>query len=86
MPIVSIFFGIIIRVFHDDHPPPHVHVEYGGYAAVVDIRSGQILGGKLPPRVARLVEEWRGLHRRELERCWAEAQAGKQPKRIAPLG
>jgi hypothetical protein len=28
MPTLSTFFGIIIRMWHDDHPPPHIHVEY----------------------------------------------------------
>ena len=36
MPVLSIFFGIIVRMWHDDHPPPHVHVEYQGYEALVD--------------------------------------------------
>jgi hypothetical protein len=57
MPILSIFFGIVIRMFHDDHPPPHFHAEYGEFAAVIDIATGRVLGGRLPPRVARLVEE-----------------------------
>jgi hypothetical protein len=85
MPIISIFFGIIIRMFHDDHPPAHFHAEYGEHAAVIDIATGQILGGRLPPRVARLVEEWRRLHVRKLQRAWKEARRAKQPKRIPPL-
>lgn len=24
MPILSVFFGIVIRMWHDDHPPPHI--------------------------------------------------------------
>jgi hypothetical protein len=45
MPIVSIFLGIVIRMFHDDHPPPHFHAAYGEYAAVIDIATGGVLGG-----------------------------------------
>jgi hypothetical protein len=26
MPIISSFFGIYVRMYFDDHPPPHVHV------------------------------------------------------------
>jgi hypothetical protein len=85
MPVISIFFGIIIRMFHDDHPPPHFHAEYGEYSAVIDIGTGRMLGGRLPPRVARLVEEWRGARVRQLQRAWDDAQHGKQPKRIPPL-
>ena len=85
MPIISVFLGIVVRLFHDDHPPPHMHAEYGEYRAVVDIATGRVLGGRLPPRVRRLVEEWRRARREDLERAWREAQAGKQPRRIRPL-
>jgi len=34
MPILSVFFGIIVRMWHDDHPPPHIHVEYQGFEAL----------------------------------------------------
>ena len=85
MPIISIFFGIIVRVFHDDHPPPHFHVEYGEHTAVVDLSTGMILAGKLPPRVVRLVQEWRKPNVARLRGCWTAAQSGKQPTRIRPL-
>jgi hypothetical protein len=85
MPIVSVFLGIVVRLFHDDHPPPHMHVEYGEYTAVIEIATGRLLGGRLPPRVRRLVEEWRRARGRELDRAWKQAQAGKMPRRIRPL-
>ena len=43
MPILSVFFGMIVRMWHDDHPPPHVHVEYQGFVAQVSIETGDIL-------------------------------------------
>ena len=85
VPIISIFLGIIIRIFHDDHPPPHFHVEYAEHGAIVNLENGRLLAGRLPPRAARLVEEWRRLHLHRLRRCWEDAQAGKSPKRIPPL-
>jgi hypothetical protein len=85
VPIISIFFGIIVRVFHDDHQPPHCHIEYAEHRAIVAIETGRLLVGKLPVRVARLVEEWRRLNLDQLRRCWNDAQAGKPPKRIPPL-
>jgi hypothetical protein len=85
VPIVSVFLGIVVRLFHDDHPPPHMHVEYAEYAGVIEIATGRLLGGRLPPRVRRLVEEWRRVRRDDLRRAWLEAQAGKQPRRIRPL-
>jgi hypothetical protein len=45
---ISRFFGIIIRMFHKDHSPPHFHVEYGEYKAVFSIREQKVLEGNLP--------------------------------------
>jgi len=42
MSTLSIFFGIIIRMWHDDHPPPHIHAEYQGFEALVNIATGEV--------------------------------------------
>jgi len=55
MPILSVFFGIIVRMWHDDHPPPHIHVEYQGFEALVDIRTGDVTTGRLPRKAAAMV-------------------------------
>ena len=57
MPILSVFFGIIVRMWHDDHPPPHIHVEYQGFEALVDVRTGEVRQGRLPGRAATIVKE-----------------------------
>ena len=85
MPIISIFFGIIIRVFHKDHHPPHFHVQYGEFKAIIEIKTGKILHGKLPKRTHRLVSEWRKLHLFEIQKAWDEAQELKNPRKIKPL-
>jgi len=85
MPVISAFFGIVIKVFHHDHFPPHIHIGYAEKRAVVEISTGQILSGQLPKRVQRLVEEWRLLHRREIMDSWSNAQSGKMPRKIRPL-
>lgn len=85
MPEVSRFFGIVIRIYFEDHAPPHFHAEYGGDESRVDMASGRILSGSLSPRVLRLVHEWLALHRAELLEDWRLA-ANRQPLRpIAPL-
>lgn len=66
MPEISRFFGIVIKMFFDDHNPPHFHAEYGGDLALIDIRSLAVFSGRLPPRVTGLVIEWATLHQREL--------------------
>lgn len=85
MPVISTFFGIIIRIFHDDHNPPHFHVYYSEHEAVIEIVSGKMIRGSLPTRAKKLVEEWRMLHQNELLKCWSQAQQLKSLKKIKPL-
>ncbi len=70
MPIISVFFGIIIRMYHDDHAPPHFHASYQGFEALIRIQSGSVLAGKLPRKALRLVQEWAERHRDELLENW----------------
>jgi hypothetical protein len=57
MPEISRFFGIVIKMFFDDHNPPHFHAEYGGDRALIDIRTLAVFSGRLAPRVIGLVIE-----------------------------
>lgn len=75
MPVISTFFGILIRMWHDDHPPPHIHVEYQGFEALVEIETGNVKAGQLPRKVVRIVREWCFEHRQELRENWAKATA-----------
>jgi|GEM_PF-1936006 len=52
MPIVSVFFGITIRMYFGDHPPPHIHAAYQGQAALISIETGKVLRGSLRSRAA----------------------------------
>ena len=65
MPEISSFYGIIISMFFVDHNPPHFHVKYQGYEAIIDIATGTIRG-ELPRRALNLVYEWLDLHKDEL--------------------
>ena len=85
MPEICRFFGIIIRMFFDEHDPPHFHAEYQGNKAVFDL-NGNIMKGNLNSKTAtRLVREWIDLHLRELNEDWELVRAGKETKKIAPL-
>lgn len=85
MPIISTFFGIVIRMFYDEHKPPHVHVEYQSHKAVLDF-LGNIVRGDLKSRTAlKLVREWIDLHVDELKKDWDLASTGKEVKKISPL-
>ena len=66
MPLISLFFGIKIYIYYDDHDPPHFHADYQGKKAVFDFR-GNIINGNLGSRTAtKLVREWVDLHAEEL--------------------
>jgi hypothetical protein len=82
MPTISVFFGITIRMFFSDHPPPHFHVAYQRHRAVIAVQSGVIFGGALPPAVHRLVREWAGRHRAELTDNWERARARRALQRV----
>lgn len=85
MPEISRFFGIVIRMFFDEHNPPHVHAEYQGKKALFDLQ-GNVTRGDLSSRTAtRLVREWIDLHVTELQEDWELAQQGRDVKKIAPL-
>lgn len=85
MPEICRFLGIVIKMFFDDHNPPHFHAEYGEYEALIDITHLSVFAGRLPPRVLGLVIEWATLHQQELLDDWTRAQAQKSLRRIEPL-
>ncbi|MFZ4538137.1 DUF4160 domain-containing protein [Propionivibrio sp.] len=85
MPIISRFFGIVIRMFFNEHAPPHFRAEYAEYRAVINIRSLEVIDGKLPRRAIELVLDWAELHRDELMSDWTLCQQHQQPIEIAPL-
>jgi hypothetical protein len=85
MPTLSIFFGIIISMYYEDHNPPHFHVKYNEHGAIISIETFEVLKGKLPNRVLGLVLEWASQHRIELEENWNLAKQNKALSKIQPL-
>ena len=85
MPEISRFFGIIIRMYFGDHPPPHFHAEYGGSRVKVEIGTLAVIDGHLPPRALGLVTEWAALHRDELIELWELAAASQPLHKVPPL-
>mgnify|MGYP006279902863 CR=1 FL=1 len=85
MPEISRLFGIVIRMFYDDHAPPHVHAECAGNKAHFDFR-GNVWRGDLGSRTAvRLVRERIDIHSGDLDHDWALAHGRRPLRRIAPL-
>jgi hypothetical protein len=85
MPEVSRFYGIVIKIFYDDHHPPHFHAEYGEHEVLVGIGTLAIVGGWLPARAFGLVTEWASLHQQDLLAAWEKAKRLEPPGKIQPL-
>jgi hypothetical protein len=45
MPTIAWFYGIAIRMYFVDHPPPHFEAVYGEYDANIAIAIGEVLNG-----------------------------------------
>ncbi len=72
MPVLSRFYGIIIRMYFQqaEHNPPHIHALYGEDMAAIDILTGGVLEGYLPPKALAMVREWTSLHKTDLLYMW----------------
>ena len=85
MPVISIFFGIVIRMHFREHEPGHFHAEHQGQQGKFDF-AGEMTIGNVQSRTAlRLIREWAVLHRAELQTNWERMKAGQPLSRIAPL-
>lgn len=87
MPVLSTFFGIIVRMYREiggKHNIPHIHAEYAGEEIVVAL-DGTILEGGIPKNRLKLLEAWMEIHREDLEANWTLLSKGEQFFRIDPL-
>lgn len=85
MPEVSRFFGISVRMYFDDHDPPHFHAIYVGAEVEVGIDPLSVLRGRFPRRALGMVLEWAALHQRELLDNWARLHSDQPLHKIDPL-
>tara|TARA_Y100001972_G_C7665393_1_gene336259 strand:+ start:5086 stop:5343 length:258 start_codon:yes stop_codon:yes gene_type:complete len=84
MPEISRFYGIIIKMYFNEHNPPHFHMEYQGFKAKVEINTG-ILEGKMPKTAINLTLQWLSEHRQELLENWERIESLEPLKKIDPL-
>lgn len=85
MPELCRFYGIVIRMFINDHPPAHFHAEYQGQEALFDINTLDIIKGNIPHRARLLVVEWALEHRQELITNWEKRKIPEPLDKIEPL-
>jgi hypothetical protein len=87
MPTISMFYGILIRMFFGkkEHNPPHFHAYYQEFKGTFDIQTGEMQEGNLPPKQIKLIIAWAELHKEELLADWELSQNGEKPYSIDPL-
>jgi hypothetical protein len=88
MPVISMFYGIIISMYFLDnkkHHTPHIHVSYQGEEVVVNITDGSVLEGKIPSNKMKLLQAWMEIHKDELLADWQLASSGQPLFKIDPL-
>jgi len=88
MPVVSMFYGLIVYMYFLDtkqHHQPHIHVEYQGRECIVAIPSGEIIEGELPSNKMKLLAAWIEIHQEELMADWSLATKGQPIFKIEPL-
>lgn len=82
MPTISVFFGFVVQMYWREHPPPHMHVYYQGFEALVAIESGEIIGGSLPPAAMRIIRSWVVRRRAELLANWERGRQREPFERV----
>jgi hypothetical protein len=72
MPVISRFYGMIVKMYfiQSEHNPPHIHVMYGEYLGIIDLRTLEMLEGDLPDKAFKIAKEWTKLHQQELIQMW----------------
>ena len=87
MPILCMFYGIIVRMYREiggKHNMPHIHAEYGGQEVVMSL-DGEIIEGEIPKNKLKLLVAWMEIHKDDLEANWKILQEGEQYYKIEPL-
>ena len=85
MPVISLFYGIKVTMYYDDHNPPHFHAEYNGDRAIIEISKARAIKGALPANQLKLILAWCVLHKDELMENWELAKDDQPLKKINPL-
>jgi len=88
MPVISMFYGIIIRMFYYDNKEnklPHIHIEYAEYNAFVSIPETNLLAGDFPKDKMKLVIAWVEIHKEALLADWKLAVEGNTVFKIEAL-
>ena len=85
MPTISMFRGIRITMYYNDHMPPHFHASYAGEEALVSINDIELIQGGFPNKQLKMLLGWAAFHQEELMENWELAKASQELFAIEPL-
>jgi hypothetical protein len=85
MPVLSKFYGIVIRMLFAQPLAAHFHAIYQNWELVVGINPVRVVNGSAPARVQSMVLEWARLHQAELLTAWQSVSHAQVPASIEPL-
>ena len=70
IPVISRFYGIVIKMYFSKHPPPHFHALYGEYNGVFDLNTLEMIEGDMPNRAIKMIKEWAKKYKSDLVNIW----------------
>lgn len=71
--LITRFYGLTVKMYllGKKHNPPHIHILYGEYNAVIDLQTLKLMEGDLPGKGLAMAMEWATIHRDELLEMWS---------------
>ena len=85
MPTISMFRGIKIAMYYNDHMPPHFHATYGGEEAYISIKELEVIEGSIPGKQLKMVLGWAAIRQYQLMETWELAVRNQDLFQIEPL-
>lgn len=85
MPVIAIFFGIVIRMYYKEHEPRHFHADHQAQHGKFDFDGNQVVGNITSRNALDLIRQWAQLNRAALDANWSKIKSGQPLDRIPPL-
>lgn len=85
MPVLSRFYGIVIRMLFVREFTAHFYAFYDTSELMIGLAPVRIIQGEAPERAREMVIEWATRHQAELLAAWDRLGQARLPQPIQPL-
>jgi hypothetical protein len=72
MPVLQRFGSVSVRIYADDHRPPHFHIVAPEFQVLVRISDWSVIAGDARPAQIAEALAWAQSHQEALSLRWAE--------------